>query len=60
LEERYPDGSAGPSNGTAKVVFVGEQKGDKENLAGKPFVGPAGRVLDEALVAAGSTARPST
>jgi uracil-DNA glycosylase family protein len=37
----------------AEIVFVGEQPGDKEDLAGKPFVGPAGRVLDEALDAAG-------
>ena len=37
----------------AEIVFVGEQPGDKEDLAGKPFVGPAGRVLDEALEAAG-------
>src|SRR5215470_11469265 len=35
------------------VFLVGEQPGDKEDLAGHPFVGPAGRVLDEALVAAG-------
>ncbi|MBV8396930.1 MAG: UdgX family uracil-DNA binding protein [Actinobacteria bacterium] len=33
----------------AEVMFVGEQPGDKEDLAGHPFVGPAGRVLDEAL-----------
>ena len=38
---------------TANVVFVGEQPGDKEDLAGHPFVGPAGRVLDEALAEAG-------
>jgi DNA polymerase len=37
----------------AEIVFVGEQPGDKEDLAGKPFVGPAGRVLDEALELAG-------
>ncbi len=41
----------GPRN--AKVVLVGEQPGDKEDLAGHPFVGPAGRILDEALEAAG-------
>jgi DNA polymerase len=35
------------------VFFVGEQPGDKEDLAGHPFVGPAGRVLDGALAAAG-------
>ena len=34
-------------------MLVGEQPGDKEDLAGHPFVGPAGRVLDEALDAAG-------
>jgi uracil-DNA glycosylase family protein len=37
----------------ARVLFVGEQPGDKEDLAGHPFVGPAGRLLDEALVEAG-------
>jgi uracil-DNA glycosylase len=37
----------------AKVMFVGEQPGDKEDLSGKPFVGPAGAVLDKALLAAG-------
>jgi uracil-DNA glycosylase family protein len=36
----------------SEIVFVGEQPGDKEDLAGRPFVGPAGRVLDEALEAA--------
>ena len=38
---------------TARVIFVGEQPGDKEDLTGHPFVGPAGRVLDEALTQAG-------
>jgi uracil-DNA glycosylase len=37
----------------AEVMLVGEQPGDKEDVAGHPFVGPAGRVLDEALDAAG-------
>ena len=37
----------------AQVMFVGEQPGDREDREGKPFVGPAGRVLDEALEAAG-------
>jgi uracil-DNA glycosylase len=37
----------------AEVMFVGEQPGDQEDRQGKPFVGPAGKVLDEALVAAG-------
>ncbi len=34
-------------------MFIGEQPGDREDIAGHPFVGPAGRVLDEALEAAG-------
>ena len=38
---------------SARVIFVGEQPGDKEDLAGKPFVGPAGTILDKALDAAG-------
>ncbi|HEV7664376.1 MAG TPA: UdgX family uracil-DNA binding protein [Chloroflexota bacterium] len=33
----------------ADVMFIGEQPGDQEDKAGHPFVGPAGRVLDEAL-----------
>jgi uracil-DNA glycosylase len=37
----------------ATVMLVGEQPGDNEDLAGKPFVGPAGRVLDQALHDAG-------
>jgi uracil-DNA glycosylase len=41
----------GPSQ--ADFMLVGEQPGDKEDLAGKPFVGPAGRVLDSALKDAG-------
>src|SRR6516165_9704152 len=37
----------------AHIMLVGEQPGDKEDLAGKPFVGPAGRMLDQALAEAG-------
>ncbi|OAP40206.1 DNA polymerase [Sinorhizobium saheli] len=37
----------------ARIVLVGEQPGDREDLAGHPFVGPAGRVLDECLHEAG-------
>lgn len=37
----------------APLMFVGEQPGDKEDLAGKPFVGPAGRILDRGLAEAG-------
>jgi DNA polymerase len=38
---------------SAEALFVGEQPGDQEDKAGKPFVGPAGRLLDEALEDAG-------
>jgi len=41
----------GPQN--AQMMLVGEQPGDKEDLAGKPFVGPAGLMLDRALEEAG-------
>src|SRR5262249_62038050 len=41
----------GPSE--AEVMMVGEQPGDAEDLAGHPFVGPAGQLLDRALVAGG-------
>src|SRR6185437_14910735 len=37
----------------AQIMLVGEQPGDKEDLAGKPFVGPAGQMLDRALKEAG-------
>jgi uracil-DNA glycosylase family protein len=44
-----------PGEGPAKarIMLVGEQPGDKEDIAGKPFVGPAGRVLDKAIAEAG-------
>jgi len=44
-----------PGEGPSRAAFmlVGEQPGDKEDLVGKPFVGPAGRVLDQALRDAG-------
>jgi len=41
----------GPAD--ARLVFVGEQPGDQEDLAGRPFVGPAGAVFDEALAQVG-------
>ncbi|HEY8616922.1 UdgX family uracil-DNA binding protein [Phenylobacterium sp.] len=44
-------GGEGPQK--ARLMFVGEQPGDHEDLAGKPFVGPAGQVLDKALAEAG-------
>jgi uracil-DNA glycosylase len=37
----------------AELMLVGEQPGDREDLAGRPFVGPAGRIFDEALERAG-------
>jgi uracil-DNA glycosylase family protein len=43
----------GEGTSTAEVVFVGEQPGDQEDLQGKPFVGPAGKLFDKALEDAG-------
>jgi uracil-DNA glycosylase len=37
----------------AAIAFVGEQPGDQEDLQGRPFVGPAGQLLDRALEEAG-------
>jgi uracil-DNA glycosylase len=45
----------GEGPGRAPFMLVGEQPGDKEDIAGKPFVGPAGRILDQALRDAGIT-----
>ncbi len=44
----FGEGSEG-----ARIVFVGEQPGDREDVEGRPFVGPAGRLLDKALEDAG-------
>jgi uracil-DNA glycosylase len=43
----------GEGTSKARIVFVGEQPGDQEDRAGRPFVGPAGGVFDRALVQAG-------
>ncbi len=43
----------GDGKANARILLVGEQPGDREDREGEPFVGPAGRVLDEALDAAG-------
>jgi uracil-DNA glycosylase family protein len=43
----------GEGSAHADVVFVGEQPGDREDLEGRPFVGPAGKLLDQALEEAG-------
>jgi uracil-DNA glycosylase len=43
----------GEGRSQARIMFVGEQPGNDEDLSGKPFVGPAGRLLDASLVKAG-------
>src|SRR5258706_16332117 len=43
----------GEGRATARIMFVGEQPGDAEDREGHPFVGPAGRLFDRALEAAG-------
>jgi len=43
----------GEGNDEARVMLVGEQPGDQEDIQGHPFVGPAGRILDKALEEAG-------
>jgi uracil-DNA glycosylase family protein len=43
----------GEGDARAEAMFVGEQPGDKEDLAGRPFVGPAGQLFDRALEEAG-------
>jgi uracil-DNA glycosylase family protein len=43
----------GEGSARARVMLVGEQPGDREDIEGRPFVGPAGRLLDEALEQAG-------
>jgi uracil-DNA glycosylase len=53
LWERATQAVFGEGTAAADVMLVGEQPGDREDLAGKPFVGPAGRLLDEALERAG-------
>jgi DNA polymerase len=43
----------GEGPASARVVMIGEQPGDREDLEGRPFVGPAGKLLDRALAEAG-------
>ena len=43
----------GEGPASAKMMLVGEQPGDREDQAGRPFIGPAGQILDQALEAAG-------
>jgi DNA polymerase len=54
--ELYKDATQvvfGRGRKSAELMLVGEQPGDKEDLAGAPFIGPAGRLLDKALAEAG-------
>jgi uracil-DNA glycosylase family protein len=53
LWKRATQAVCGEGGVKASVMLVGEQPGDQEDLTGKPFVGPAGRVLDDALEKAG-------
>src|SRR5688500_9171428 len=53
LYKRATQGVFGEGRASSRILIVGEQPGDQEDLAGKPFVGPAGAVLDRALAAAG-------
>lgn len=53
LWERATRAVFGEGAENASIMLVGEQPGDQEDLQGRPFVGPAGQLLDEALVAAG-------
>jgi probable DNA metabolism protein len=53
LWQRATQAVLGEGPPDARIMLVGEQPGDEEDLRGRPFVGPAGRVLDEALQKAG-------
>jgi len=53
LWERGTQTVFGEGESTSKVMFIGEQPGNDEDLQGRPFVGPAGRLLDKLLIEAG-------
>jgi DNA polymerase len=53
LWERASQGVIGEGPRDASLMLVGEQPGDREDVAGRPFVGPAGAMLDKALADAG-------
>jgi len=53
LYRRATQAVLGEGDARARVMFVGEQPGDEEDVVGRPFVGPAGRLLDRMLEAAG-------
>ena len=48
---------SGEGNPKARIIFIGEQPGDQEDLHGRPFVGPAGQLFDSALREAGGNRR---
>ena len=56
LWERATQGVPGEGPAGARLMLVGEQPGDEEDVQGRPFVGPAGRVLRELLQEAGIAA----
>lgn len=53
LWKNATQGVPGEGAAQARIMLVGEQPGDQEDLAGRPFVGPAGKLLDKALAEAG-------
>ncbi len=53
LYKRATQAVLGEGPAAARLLMIGEQPGDREDLAGKPFVGPAGRLLEQALADAG-------
>ena len=53
LYKNATQGVPGEGKAGAELMLIGEQPGNDEDLAGKPFVGPAGRVLNQALIEAG-------
>jgi len=53
LWKNATQGVPGEGSAHARIMLIGEQPGDQEDLAGRPFVGPAGRLLDKALAEAG-------
>jgi DNA polymerase len=53
LWKNATQGVPGEGGAHARIMLIGEQPGDQEDLAGRPFVGPAGKLLDKALAEAG-------
>src|SRR5437763_11146227 len=59
LWERGTQTVFGEGGRRAEVVFVGEQPGNEEDLTGHPFVGPAGRLLNDDLIKKGTDRAPT-